>query len=71
MLTAILTALNPQAILARGFGITYYRGEVVVDAAQVPPGSTITTVLAEGTLQSTVQADPSEDSGFRVPDSGK
>lgn len=59
---ASLRSLNPRAVLARGFSITYdARGHALTDAALVPPGSRIRTVLARGELLSqTIPGDPHE-----------
>ncbi len=57
-----LRTLNPRAVLARGFSITYdAQGHPLTDAARVPPRSRIRTVLARGELLSeTIPGDPHE-----------
>lgn len=51
-LAAIIDTLSPEATLRRGFSITRIDGKAVTDAAEIPPGSTITTSLAKGELTS-------------------
>lgn len=51
---AMLEALSPEATLRRGFSITRLDGAAITDASRVNPGSRITTVLADGILESTV-----------------
>lgn len=52
---AALEALSPLKVLTRGYSITYTpKGKVLYRAAQVKPGETITTHLADGTVTSTV-----------------
>lgn len=57
-----LRALNPRAVLARGFSITYdAQGRLLTDAACVPARSRIRTVLARGELLSeTMPGEPHE-----------
>jgi exodeoxyribonuclease VII large subunit len=51
-----LSALSPQATLARGFSITRDRkGRVITAAAQVKPGDLILTQLAEGEIGSVME----------------
>jgi exodeoxyribonuclease VII large subunit len=48
-----LSAISPQATLARGFSITRTaEGKVVIQASQVKPGDRIMTQLAEGEIES-------------------
>jgi exodeoxyribonuclease VII large subunit len=48
-----LSAISPQATLARGFSITRTaEGKVVTQASQVKPGDRIMTQLAEGEIES-------------------
>lgn len=49
---ALIDALSPMATLRRGFSITRVDGAALTDAAAVKPGTTIETVLAQGTLTS-------------------
>lgn len=56
-IAGILDALSPQATLRRGFSITRIAGRALTSAAQAAPGAIIETVLAEGTLRSTVNPD--------------
>jgi exodeoxyribonuclease VII large subunit len=51
-----LGGLNPQAVLARGYSITFdAQGKVVTDAAQVSLGDRVKTTLARGSLESEVR----------------
>ena len=53
---ANLQSLDPTAVLARGYSITYdAKGTVVRDAASVGDGAAISTTLAQGTLDSVVR----------------
>jgi exodeoxyribonuclease VII large subunit len=55
-LRAALAGLDPAAILARGYSITYAGGERVLrDPAQARPGETLRTRLARGWLESEVK----------------
>ncbi len=48
----LLAALSPQAIVKRGYTITRANGKAVTSAAQLPPGTTIETILSDGTITS-------------------
>jgi exodeoxyribonuclease VII large subunit len=51
-----LQSLDPTAVLARGYSITYdARGGVVRDAARVDDGEVISTTLARGAIESVVK----------------
>jgi exodeoxyribonuclease VII large subunit len=55
-LHATLNSVDPTAVLARGYSITYNAsGEVVRTAAAVRPGERITTTLAQGQIESEVK----------------
>jgi exodeoxyribonuclease VII large subunit len=55
-LGAALSGLDPAAVLARGYSITYTAaGEVLRDAAQVRPGERLRTALARGEVHSEVR----------------
>jgi len=55
-LHATLNSVDPTAVLARGYSITYNAsGEVVRTAAAVRPGERITTTLAHGQIESEVK----------------
>jgi exodeoxyribonuclease VII large subunit len=55
-LDAALRGMDPQAVLARGYSITYGAGgEVLRDAAQVRPGDRLRTALARGEVHSEVR----------------
>lgn len=47
---ALVHQLDPAGILARGFSITLHRDQPVTSAHNVPPGSRIRTILADGEL---------------------
>jgi exodeoxyribonuclease VII large subunit len=60
-LQASLAGLDPTAVLARGYSITYRAsGEVIRDSGRVHDGERITTTLARGRIESEVKK--SEDS---------
>lgn len=46
--------LSPAATLRRGYSITRVDGHAVTSAAAIPPGATLVTTLADGTVKSTV-----------------
>ena len=51
-----LQSLDPTAVLARGYSITYdARGGVVRDAARVDDGEVVSTTLARGAIESVVK----------------
>jgi len=51
-----LQSLDPTAVLARGYSITYdARGGVVRDAARVNDAEVISTTLARGAIESVVK----------------
>lgn len=53
-----LHALGPMQVLSRGYSYTLTpQGQVVRSPQQAPPGSVITSVLAEGRVQSVVQGE--------------
>jgi exodeoxyribonuclease VII large subunit len=55
-LGAALAGMDPAAVLARGYSITYTRsGELLRDAAQVRPGERLRTALARGEVLSEVR----------------
>ena len=49
-----VSMLDPINILKRGFSITLYQGKVVKDYSTIKSGDKITTVLAEGSIESEV-----------------
>lgn len=52
-------AVDPERALARGWSITRLPdGTVVRSAADAPPGTTLRTTVADGTIQSTVTDEP-------------
>jgi exodeoxyribonuclease VII large subunit len=60
-LQASLAGLDPTAVLARGYSITYRAsGELIRDSGRVHDGERITTTLARGRIESEVKK--SEDS---------
>ncbi|MBU2465244.1 MAG: hypothetical protein KJ615_02790, partial [Bacteroidetes bacterium] len=46
--------LDPQQILKRGFSLSFQDGKLLQSAAQANAGSTLQTVLKDGTLISTI-----------------
>jgi exodeoxyribonuclease VII large subunit len=55
-LHAALGGLDPQAVLARGYSITYgASGEVLRDAAKARDGERLRTTLARGSIESEVK----------------
>jgi exodeoxyribonuclease VII large subunit len=55
-LGAALRGMDPQAVLARGYSITYTAsGEVLRDASLVGPGERLRTALARGEVHSEVR----------------
>ena len=48
----LIEALSPQATLNRGYSITLLDGHALTDPASVPPGSTLQTRLARGSITS-------------------
>jgi exodeoxyribonuclease VII large subunit len=56
LVSAALSALNPEATLARGFSITRnVEGKVITSSGQVKQGESIRTQLAEGELDAVVK----------------
>ncbi len=51
-----LLAMNPRAILNRGYSITYKNGQVVKDAALLARDDQVKVVLAKGSFQANVNA---------------
>lgn len=56
-----LQAMNPQAVLNRGYAIVTHGDKVVTDASQVPPGETIVARLGHGRLTAQVTQQEKED----------
>lgn len=50
-------ALNPQAILDRGFAIAWQGSEILTDATRVEPGARVRVSLRSGEIQTIVQGD--------------
>ncbi len=50
-----LQLLNPKNILKRGYSITYHKGKVVKNAAQLKTGDIIISHLNKGTIESKVE----------------
>jgi exodeoxyribonuclease VII large subunit len=57
LLAARLNCVNPQEVLKRGYSLTTHKktGQIIRDPAQVKPGETLLTRLANGQIESTVQ----------------
>lgn len=49
-----INILSPQNTLRRGYSITTANGKAVKSASQILPGTVITTHLADGSIDSTV-----------------
>ena len=50
-----LQLLDPQQLLKKGYSFATHNGRLVTSVAQLTPGDTITTTLADGTIDSIVQ----------------
>jgi exodeoxyribonuclease VII large subunit len=50
-----VSILSPENILKRGFSITYYQGKALMDASKIQEGEEITTIVAEGEINSIVK----------------
>ena len=50
-----LQLLDPQQLLKKGYSFTTHNGKLVTSIAQLTPGDTITTTLADGTVDSVVK----------------
>ncbi len=50
-----LQLLDPQQLLKKGYSFTTHNGKLVTSITQLTPGDTITTTLANGTIDSIVQ----------------
>ncbi|MDE6490067.1 MAG: exodeoxyribonuclease VII large subunit, partial [Muribaculaceae bacterium] len=53
---SLTEALSPEATLRRGYTITRANGSIVTSASQVPNGTTIITITANGSISSTVNS---------------
>lgn len=51
-LTQLIHILDPKNILKRGFSITLHQGKAIKSAENITPGTTLTTILANGTIMS-------------------
>ena len=49
-----LQLLDPQQLLKKGYSFTIHNGKLVTSITQLTPGDTITTTLADGTIDSIV-----------------
>ena len=50
-----LQLLDPQQLLRKGYSFTTHNGKLVTSITQLAPGDTITTTLADGTIDSIVK----------------
>ena len=50
-----LQLLDPQQLLKKGYSFTTHNGKLVTSITQLTPGDTITTTLADGTIDSILQ----------------
>lgn len=51
-LESLVTVLNPQNTLKRGYSITRYNGKAVKNMVEIPSGAILVTTLAEGEIRS-------------------
>ena len=56
---SVIEALNPLAVLLRGYSITYKDGKAVRSADDVEPGDTLKIKLSEGSINATVNGNGS------------
>ena len=49
-----LQLLDPQQLLKKGYSFTTHNGKLVTSITQLSPGDTITTTIADGTVDSIV-----------------
>lgn len=54
--TQLLEALSPQATLARGYSLTLVNGRALRSTSTLQPGDTVTTLVADGSFESTVKS---------------
>ena len=54
LLEKSITAADPALILKRGFSLTRHNGRVVTSASDLKPGDRLTTVLADGSIESEI-----------------
>ena len=50
-----LQLLDPQQLLKKGYSFTTHNGKLITSTTQLAPGDTITTTLADGTVDSVVK----------------
>ena len=50
-----VTLVSPQSLLQRGYSLTLHHGRVVKSIADVAPGETLETLLADGSVTSRVE----------------
>ena len=50
-----LQLLDPQQLLRKGYSFTTHNGKLVTSITQLAPGDTITTTLADGTIDSVIK----------------
>ena len=61
VMAKIVEGASPQHILQRGYSITRCDGRVVRNAYDLPEGSVLTTILADGEVRSVVRNDENDD----------
>ena len=54
LLEKSVAAADPALILKRGFSLTRLNGHVVSSASELKPGDRLTTVLADGSVESEI-----------------
>ena len=57
LMEKIIEGASPMQILQRGYSITRCNGHVVRNASDLPEGSVLTTILADGEVRSVVRND--------------
>ncbi|MEO7522890.1 MAG: exodeoxyribonuclease VII large subunit [Ferruginibacter sp.] len=50
----LIKHLSPESILKRGYALIYQHGKIIIDPGKIEVGSSITTVLANTEIQSTI-----------------
>ena len=55
MLNQAISLHSPEQIFKKGYSLTMHNGQIITRADDIPAGSTITTILADGRLTSVTQ----------------
>ena len=59
----VISALNPLAVLSRGYSVTSSGGRIISDAQQLTPGDSINVRLGSGEITATVTSVSSDQNG--------